>query len=65
MIAKGAVEDIMWAKAAALKDTVDMAVPDGDLVGTGDERPSMQRIYSPTASSLSMLRFLPSGSFSG
>lgn len=29
----------MWAKAAALKDTVDMAVPDGDLVGTGDERP--------------------------
>lgn len=28
----------MWAKAAALKDTVDMAVPDGDLVGTGDER---------------------------
>ena len=65
MIAKGAVEDVMRAKAAALKDAVDVAVPDGDLIGAGDERPSMQRMYSPRASSLSMLRFLPSGSFSG
>ncbi len=29
----------MRAKAAALKDAVDMAVPDGDLVGTRDQRP--------------------------
>ncbi len=29
----------MWAKAAALKDAIDVAVPDGDLVGAGDERP--------------------------
>ncbi len=29
----------MWAKAAAFENAVDVAVPDGDLVGTGDERP--------------------------
>lgn len=29
----------MRAEAAALKDAIDVAVPDGDLVGTGDERP--------------------------
>ena len=29
----------MWAKAAALKDAIDVAVPDGDLVGAGDEHP--------------------------
>lgn len=39
VIAKGAVEDVMRAKAAALKDAVDVAVPDGDLIGAGDERP--------------------------
>lgn len=39
VIAKGAIEDVMWAKAAAFENAVDVAVPDGDLVGTGDERP--------------------------
>ena len=29
----------MWAKAAAFENAVDMAVPDRDLVGAGDERP--------------------------
>lgn len=34
MVTESAVENILWAKAACFEYPVDVAVPDGDLIGT-------------------------------
>ena len=39
MITKGAVEDILRAEAAGFKQPVDMAIPDRNLIGAGNQRP--------------------------
>ncbi len=39
VITEGAVKDMSFAESAGFKHPVYMAIPDGDLVGAGDQRP--------------------------